>query len=274
MAEQAYAGDLKSSARKGVPVRIREGLLIVAASLTASARGGVAESDGPGGGSGSVSVDDFPARYAAAFCALTGGCCELAGGEPSDDCVASEQAAQEADAAAAERASASFDAQAAEDCLAALANVSCQVDALSLLGGLLPRCDVWRGRVQPGGSCQSHIECRDSETGASVGCVNGVCEEVQHLPRGAPCDEASFTAVCFRWLDFCDAESRLCTALPEPGDACTDECSYGATCDAGTCRALLVPGDVCTTDTDCASDTCVDGRCASLLAGDYCAHPE
>jgi hypothetical protein len=245
-----------------------------AALLTASACSGVAKKDGPGGGSGSVSVDDFPARYAAAFCALTGGCCELAGGEPSEDCIASEQAAQEADATAAERVNASFDAQAAEDCLAALADVSCHVDALSLLRGLLPRCDVWRGTVEPGGNCQSHIQCRDSEPGTSVGCVNGVCQQVQRLPRGAPCDDGSPAALCDSLLDFCEAESGLCTALPEPGDACTNECSYAATCDAGTCRALLVPGDACTTDTDCTSDACVNGRCASLLAGDYCAHPE
>ncbi|HYJ10077.1 MAG TPA: hypothetical protein VEX18_13740, partial [Polyangiaceae bacterium] len=112
--------------------------------FTAGACSGIAKNDGPGRGSESVSVDDFPARYSAAFCALTGGCCELAGGDPSEDCVASEQAAQEVDAAAADSAGASFDAQAAEDCLVALADVSCHVDALSLLRGFLPRCDVWR----------------------------------------------------------------------------------------------------------------------------------
>jgi len=138
----------------------------------------------------------------------------------------------------------------------------------------LPRCDVWRGTVQPGGTCQSQVQCRDAEAEASVGCINGVCQMVQRLSRGAPCDDGSPTERCEPLLDFCDAESRLCTALPEPGDACTTECSYGATCDAGTCRALLVPGDACTTDTACISDTCVDGRCASLLAGDHCALPE
>jgi hypothetical protein len=108
--------------------------------LTASACGGVAKSDGPGGGSGSVSVsaEDFPARYAGARCALTERCCSASGGTQLDTCQELEEEKHSLDAARARRAGARFDEEAAESCLADLENRSCEEDALDLLAGSCP----------------------------------------------------------------------------------------------------------------------------------------
>jgi hypothetical protein len=218
-------------------------------------------------------ADEFPARFGQIFCSTASRCCTFSGGSQIDQCEASEEAEQQVDAARARQGGAVFDAQAAADCLNRLEAARCEIDAVSLLRSLLPSCDVWRGTVAPGGSCDSAIDCQEVAADVSVGCIGGACQTVQRLPRGSACNAASSSAICDPLLDQCDDEQR-CAALPGPADACSTECSFEATCDGSVCRALLSAQSDCTEGNECESDLCVEGRCASLLAGDYCAFPE
>lgn len=244
--------------------------LVVAALLLAGACGGSTSQD-----ESSLTAEEFPARYAAAYCALTSGCCESSGGEPlHEDCEADMLAEQRANANAAARAGARFDAQVAERCLAELARRACEPNPLDLLAQFLPTCQPWRGAVPLGQACSLDLDCLQDEGRARVSCVEDHCRLVEALLPGADCDPHETTAVCSSGFSYCHPDTLRCEPLPRSGEPCSDRCHVEARCVEGLCQELAGPGLECTLGSDCHGDLCVDGRCASLLAGEHCAMPE
>jgi hypothetical protein len=132
--------------------------------------------------------------------------------------------------------------------------------------------DVWTGVVPPGGACQTFGSCAEPQVtgGASAGasCVNSMCVQVVRNPPGAACSEP--TQTCDPLLAEC--VGGACVALPETGQSCTGSCRSGSRCNAGVCEPLLDMGATCTSNSECASDRCSGGRCASgfVSGGDYC----
>jgi len=72
---------------------------------------------------------------------------------------------------------------------------------------------------------------------------------------------------------YCDSATSKCTARKAAGDACTsfsDQCSAGNYCDDTTskCVAALAVGAACASSQACASDSCVNGKCAAAGSDD------
>jgi hypothetical protein len=67
----------------------------------------------------------------------------------------------------------------------------------------------------------------------------------------------------------------ICVAHPADGAACTASCHLGSWCTGGVCTPLLAAGATCSVNSDCSSDKCSGGKCASALAAndDYCTLP-
>ena len=134
--------------------------------------------------------------------------------------------------------------------------------------------DTWRGVIPPGGACQTYAACAEPAVsgGASAGasCVNSICVQVVRQPAGAACNDTMLT--CDPFAGTC--VSGTCTALPGPGQACTGSCSAGSRCTADVCVSLLAFGATCTSDSECQSDRCRGGRCASaFVETEYCTLP-
>ena len=141
---------------------------------------------------------------------------------------------------------------------------------------LLDNCtDTWNGVVPHGGACQTYESCAEPAVtgGASAGasCVNSICVQVVRQPAGAACAADNTRLLCDPFLATC--ESGTCVALPAAGEACTDDCAPGSSCSEDVCVPLLGVGEACSADSECASDNCGVGQCASALAGDFCSLP-
>lgn len=247
---------------------------MLAALLTASACGATAGGDEQGG-SGSVTAEDFPARYAATLCALTSRCCASSGGTQLDACQMTEEEKQHQDAALARRSGARFNVDAAEACLADLeSRTSCDVGALNLLADFLPDCRVWRGQAALGEACEIERDCL-AEGDESVRCIDGACSLHEQVFPGSDCDPQSMTVVCAAAFSTCDAESMTCVELPTGGQSCSGDCRIGYICQAGECQLEAgSAGSDCTAANECQNGICAEGRCASMLVGSYCAFSE
>jgi hypothetical protein len=231
-----------------------------------------------GGGSESIPVEDFPARFATEWCGLLERCCLGSGGTGQGSCEADITTSVTTDASEAAADGATWDAATAGRCIDALRDADCASVDAPALRELLDTCDdSWKGVIPPGGVCQSYLACAELDvTGGELSgrvCANSVCVPVVLAPPGASCPAGDTTRACDPYLASC--ESDTCVALPGAGESCSNSCRTGARCTDGMCVALLAMGEACSSDVECLSDTCGGGRCASTLVldGDYCALP-
>lgn len=235
---------------------------------------------GCGGGSGAggtpVSASDFPARFAAGWCGLVQRCCQASGGTSTGACEADIMAQITSIGTRATADGATWAAATAGRCLAAISAADCAGTNVQALVALLDTCDdTWTGVVPAGGACMTYASCAELPVsgGASAGasCVNSMCVPVVRQPPGATCN--NMTYVCDAFTSGCSG--GICVALPGPGEPCAGDCRTGARCRNAVCAPLLGMGTTCTADSDCVSDRCRGGRCASTFAteAEYCTLP-
>ncbi|MBK9034324.1 MAG: hypothetical protein IPL61_24175 [Myxococcales bacterium] len=199
---------------------------------------------------GSIPMDQFPSKLAAAACEQSFRCCDAA--ELMDrfqifnpppttqaECTTALAALYQGllfDSEALAAGRITYDEGAAADCVAAIDGAACSVEL-----GQAGACErVLVGQVAAGGACKSSNEC--------VG--------------EASCDGATSTAL------------GTCTALATVGMACdAASCVASAWCDftTTTCAADKANGAACSFDDECTSDFCdPNNACADQPASMVC----
>jgi len=242
--------------------------------------GAVVLATGCGGGSGAggtpVSESEFPSKFASAWCGLQQRCCVASGGTSTGSCEADLTASVTDIGVKATADGATWDGAKAGRCLDGIRAADCAGADAAALFALLDTCDdTWTGAVPAGGACMTYASCAELPVsgGATAGasCVNSKCVPVVRQPAGATCD--STTRLCNPLEGACSA--GMCVALPGPGQACNGDCKAGSRCRNNVCEALLGMGATCAADSDCVSDRCGGGKCASAFAAEaeYCALP-
>lgn len=204
------------------------------------------------GGSDSdpISLEDLPARYAAAACEQIFDCCDateqafqFASYDPPPTNQAECEVAFAAryreiaiDEAALAAGRLGYDGAAAAECIAAIEGLTC--------GGTTgtDACQrIFVGQVAVGATCEDDDECA-----GEAWCQGGLDECVALPPIGAACDISCMTGA------YCDFSigTGTCVALKSNGTAC----SLGGECQSGYCDE---PTDLC--ETRPPSTTC-DGN--------------
>jgi hypothetical protein len=204
-----------------------------------------------GGGGGDVSLNDFPAEAADAFCAKIFECCDQQEimeqfsifNPPittEAQCVTAftgfYQLAFGETQAAIDAGKMKYHADRAGACLDAVRDLSCSQYAMLGDSDTFPGCeDPFEGLVAADQACADDDEC-----------VSGYCEG----------DTQEMTGTC--------------KTEPGSGAACPDfQCASGLYCEFGaagsTCQPTKADGAQCTSDEECQSDNCDDasGLCAA-----------
>lgn len=171
-----------------------------------------------------------------------------------------------------------YDEDLAEDCLEALREGSCSQTA-----SLDPKCeDIFTGTIADGGMCAFDDECvsgRCSVEDCTMACCPGTCMPARPTPKigemclficeaGAYCGADSICHALQPKGAACDAPfacddglycngltsmmSGTCTALPNTGEACVEQClNIGDYCE-GTCKKVGLVGATCANDDQCS----------------------
>ena len=238
--------------------------------LPAVGCGGSAHENAP------IAADEFPSRFAAAWCGLLQKCCLASGATAAGSCEADALARITNIGTQAAADGATWDGVGAARCLAEIASADCASVDVAALRKLVDGCgDTWFGVIPPGGACQTYEACAKPAVsgGASAGasCVNAVCVQVVRQPPGAAC--SGTTVTCDPLLATCVSGS--CVAVPGAGESCSGSCRSGLSCTAGVCQPRLAMGEACASDGECASGKCSGARCASIYVadGEYCTLP-
>jgi hypothetical protein len=206
-----------------------------------------------------VTVDDFPARYAAAVCSGYTRCCSARQLTFADEagCRSLIESAL-ADALAQLGPKQRFDAAVAQECLAYGAALTCQYDAIAERNeprGLTPCERFIDGTVAPGGACESRDDCAWQPGEVGGGCTNGACSSILGAKLGESCSDQGATPRDCDEQAWCD--SGTCAARKSGGATCNgnDQCE-SQDCFNGSCLSKTVDGNPCTLDVQCASAYC------------------
>lgn len=154
-------------------------------------------------------------------------------------------------------------------------------------------CFIYHGRVPEDGECERVGPFSDCAQG--LVCVTQIDDDDEPIDvcmpacsrvrEGQPCEVQAdgFTKLmaCDDGL-FCDLEdSKLCVALPGPGEPCMDDvtCAPQAWCDAANdppiCASFKANGQGCEADLECESTWCRNAeRCAEPLPAGLGCDPE
>ena len=235
-----------------------------------------------GGGSGSVTLADYPQAFKDAYCRYLARCgefpdvatCETANIGFNFHIDPSSQAAVDMNKVI-------FDGDQAAACLDAFGAQTC--DSTDESGRSLPAScqNAVRGTVGSGGACAMNAECKSQTCdvpGCGSACCQGTCTgDAPPAPGGAGTSCTS-SSNCTSG-NYCDFTAMQCAALKPAGATCqsTSECAYGLGC-AGTttrtCKTLPALGEACP-DLVCrdAGQYCSSaGTCMKVgLAGAACA---
>jgi len=120
------------------------------------------------------------------------------------------------------------------------------------------------------GSCAAGLACQAKPVTGSARWP-GVC--VERVAAGGSCQDAS-PSMCpdGQYCAVPDGSTNgTCTAKPLAGSACgkvlsaTYVCASGLTCVQGKCLAPKPNAAACTSPAECASASCVEGKCAAVL---------
>lgn len=177
--------------------------------------------------------------------------------------------------AAVEAGKVKYDEDLAEDCIEKLRDGSCSQTA-----SLDSSCeDIFTGTIADGGMCAFDDECISgscSVAECTMACCPGTCVAARPTPKiGEMC-----TFICVDGA-FCGSD-RICHAVLAKGAACDDPfaCDDGLYCSgltgttAGTCTALPNTGEACTEQCLNIGDYC-DGTCKKVgLAGASCTNED
>ena len=236
-----------------------------------------------GGGGGTVALPELGARLADAECAYEVRC----GFFPDQaTCVAATPSNLAQVTADVRTGKTIYDGAAASDCLALIANLSCQASVTSDLES--QRClDAFKGTVAAGGACFSNEECvseRCSLGACDVGtaCCAGACAAAfPPIARGAACQIAQPGSACVKGTS-CQIDaagvSATCQPLVALGAPCSNfgDCVAGAECQqdgtgGGTCARFPTTGHACDLNRlpcDDANEACdaATGLCAPRVS--------
>jgi MYXO-CTERM domain-containing protein len=190
------------------------------------------------GGSSSVSIENFPQKYAEALCAKNFSCCDASEleGRTMSMCVTDNQAVlalliSEINASQTQG-RASYDANASGTCIDSLKAMSCDEFKQGIGGNMAACMALITPKVAMAGACTQDYECM---TGNCEGAVtdpptDGMCAAAPVLAsvsQSCAVNECVDTA-------YCDSAS-VCQPKKAAGAACTssDECLNA--CENGTC---------------------------------------
>ncbi len=225
------------------------------------------------------------------LCGARAECCG-SGGE-AVECVATEMERWEARVKFADREELTFDAGCVDQRQSWMRRVACNANS----GAIHPctqHCNVFYGERRAGQRCFAYDD-QTSTCGQGLLCLNAVCTpacDQTGAVGGESCELGC--AIGFDCsVDRCaraPGSGQSCTASCQPGYSCVQgtcaawqvgfACSgvencggRGLFCDGGTCQRLKSKGDACVSGRVCASQLCVQDRCADSLpsgVGDRC----
>jgi hypothetical protein len=198
---------------------------------------------GCGGGSSSVSIQNFPQKYAETLCAKNFQCCgasELTG-KTQSQCVTDNQSAisfliAEINASQAQG-RVSYDPNASGTCIDSLKAMTCD-EFKQGIGGNMSACMAFiMPKVALGGACTQPFECTTGNCeGSDVSVdppVDGMCAAAPTLAAlGTSCATTSCVSGAY-----CDSTTTTCVARKAAGETCTSDNECLNTCDtaSGTC---------------------------------------
>lgn len=195
---------------------------------------------GCGGGSSSVSIENFPQKYAETLCAKNFMCCgssELAG-KTMSECVTNDQSAisfliAEINVSQA-KGRVSYDPNASGTCIDSLKAMTCDQFKQGIGGNMSACMSFIMPKVALGGACGQPFECTTGNCeGADPNAdppVDGLCAAAPTLAAiGASC--ATDTCVDD---GYCDATTTTCMTRKGAGEACTSDSECANSCDTTT----------------------------------------
>ena len=226
-----------------------------------------------------VTEASYPERFAQAWCATLGACCEAASVTFTDDrCEERVETHLRFEATSNARFALAFDAANAERCITGVTALGATCD--DIITEELESCLwVYVGTLAAGEPCNLGEECAGFETGlAECNDDSGpaLCaarqpqrraalgEECAQTCSGAVCNDRVGTSAGACLVDdglYCDVDAGVCTAPPGVGEVCHDFCANGAYCSDFTCVAQIASGscaesgDVCLPEAYCETAT-------------------
>jgi hypothetical protein len=228
------------------------------------------------GGSGSVSIDNYPAAVRDAFCHYLTRCGDV---ESFATCrtanIGRTFVVSASERAGIDMSKIRYSAESAASCLDALANLSCDLTSQSSRTTPDACRQLVTGTLHDGDTCALDDECISEVCevpACNMACCMGKCagNAAPSLAKlGQPCDLSACVAGAF-----CDDTTLVCTALKPSGATCQfqQECGYGLAC-LNTCQALPTLGQACTVACRDDGTTCspTSHTCIKVgLAGSTC----
>lgn len=197
---------------------------------------------GCGSGGGSVSIENFPQKYAEALCSKNFACCddsELTG-KTMSTCVTDNQAflavfISEINASKAQG-RVSYDPGASGTCIDALRALTCE-EFKRGMGGNTDACmAALTPKVALGGACAQDYECttNNCEGATTNPPVDGTCAAAAVL---AGVDSSCAANACVGTA-YCDSVTTTCKPKKAAGETCTsaDQCVNSCNETTGTCN--------------------------------------
>ncbi len=226
-------------------------------------------------------MDSLPGEMASAYCGVVGPCCREAGRSfDAGTCRLVFEGLFRQEFSEARPENYAYDANAAASCVAEV-RASAGQCVLETGVGSGAGCDAaFSGKLAPGASCRSGIECARPDAGDSD-CdeVNGrrVCVHERRGVEGDACewtctesggsrscagrgssgDEAPIRTHCFTNDGLHCSDEGRCAVQGAEGDPCSgddDGCEPGLHCDGTACAPRIAAGG------ECRYDGCVDGH--------------
>ena len=233
-------------------------------------------SDGSGGTGGAIGLvmgepvtrEEFKHEKSRIFCEWMATCCnEFELSVDADECTKRIDGLSEPAYSQANPDHFAYDPNVGGECLAAqrelyrnwsCANEETPVRAMLDVNAL---CDsIYVGKLEPGTTCTSRIECAKS-LGDWANCTDLDIDEapVCVIERRAGEGEA-----CYWTCTEYSPGVRGCSMQPGSAPAFQGQCFTNDRlyCREGVCTPQLAPGDPCTSDNDCADGYCGDGSCS------------
>lgn len=205
-----------------------------------------------GGGSGSVTIQEYPQAFKDAFCRYATRCGEF------PDIATCESAnigfnlhIDPSSLAAVDMNKVIFNGDLAGKCLDEYGAQSC--DTTDQDGRTFADCsNVVSGTVGSGGTCAINAECKSGTCNVptcSMACCQGTCMGDAKPAPGGPGTMCTSSTQCSTG-NYCDFTAMTCAALKTAGSTCqsTTECAYGLGCAGSTmrtCKALPKLGEAC-----------------------------